>query len=153
MPAVAIDPSVEACIAIVGKINSGKVYTLHVVATYSEELIDSLEEIDGLRVDVTTDESETLTESLDVEDRSSHMLRVWIRSKVENFEPATIEPLKLLVRQIFQQVNNFDSTNGRVRVWSCSNERSQSPDKQMLKSVGLFVTSILLRVEVEAAGE
>lgn len=151
MPAVTIDPSVEACQALVAQINAGTAYTLAVAATYSEQLIDPLEEIDCLRVDVATDDSETLTETLDIEDRTSHMIRVWIRAKVDDQENVTIDPLKKLVRQIFQRVLNFDSSDRRVRAWECDNEVQQSPDKDTLQRLGLFVSSLLLRVEVEAA--
>lgn len=151
MSAVTIDPSVEACVALVDQINAGTAYALDVTALYSEQLIDPLEEINGLRVDVTTDESETLNETLAVEDRTSHKIRVWVRSKVDDFENDTINPLKLLLRQIFHRVLNFNSSDGRVRVWECSNEQVETPDKTMLRNAGLFVTSILLRVEVEAA--
>jgi hypothetical protein len=145
-----IDPSIEACQALVAQINAGTAYALEVTAAYTEQLVDPLEEIDGLRVDVATDDSETLAETLAIEDRTSHLIRVWIRAKVGDFENATIDPLKLLVRQIFQRVNNFNSTNGRVRVWECGIERSESPNKDTLRNAGLFVASILIRAEVEA---
>ena len=151
MSAVTIDPSVEACQALVTQINAGTAYVLAVAATYSEEIIDPLEEVDSLRVDVATDESETLNETLDVENRTSHLIRVWIRSKVDDVENVTINQLKRLVRQIFQRINNFNSTSGRVRVWECDQDLKQNPDKDLLRESGLFVSSILLRVEVEAA--
>lgn len=151
MSAVTIDPSVEACQALVTQINAGTAYVLAVAATYSEEIIDPLEEVDSLRVDVATDESETLSETLDVENRTSHLIRVWIRSKVDDAENVTINQLKRLVRQIFQRVNNFNSSNGRARVWECDQDLKQNPDKDLLRESGLFVSSILLRVEVEAA--
>lgn len=151
MPAVTIDPSIEACQALIARINTGAAYTLQVDAIYSEQLIDPLEEIDVLRVDVCTEESETLEETLAVEDRSSHKIRIWIRNKVNDWENRTIDPLKLLVSQIFQRVNNFDSTNLRVRVYECRNELQETPNKSLLRNAGLFVASILLTVEVEAA--
>ena len=151
MSAVTIDPSIEACQALVAQINAGTAYVLAVAATYSEEIIDPLEEVDSLRVDVATDESETLNETLDVENRTSHLIRVWIRSKVDDVENVTINQLKRLVRQIFQRINNFNSTSGRVRVWECDQDLKQNPDKDLLRESGLFVSSILLRVEVEAA--
>ena len=151
MPAVTIDPSVEACQALVTQINAGTAYVLAVAATYSEEIIDPLEEVDSLRVDVATDESETLNETLDVENRTSHLIRVWIRSKVDDVENVTINQLKRLVGKIFERVNNFDSSNGRARVWECGQDMTQNPDKDLLRESGLFVSSILLRVEVEAA--
>lgn len=151
MSAVTTDPSVESCEALVDQINAGTTYQRDVTAIYSEQLIDPLEEIDGLRIDVTADESETLVETLAVEDRSSHQIRVWIRAKVDDFTSDTINPLKLLVRQVFQQLLDYDSSNGRVKVWECDNVVQETPDKTMLRNAGLFVASILLRVEVEAA--
>lgn len=151
MSAVTTDPSVESCEVLVDQINAGTTYQRDVTAIYSEQLIDPLEEIDGLRIDVTTDESETLVETLAVEDRSSHQIRVWIRAKVDDFTSDTINPLKLLVRQVFQQLLDYDSSNGRVKVWECDNAVQETPDKTMLRNAGLFVASILLRVEVEAA--
>ena len=151
MAAVTIDPSVEACQALVTQINAGTAYTLPVDATYSEQVIDPLEEIDNLRVDVVTEDSETLGETLSVEDRTSHMIRIWIRDKVDDQDNITINGLKLAVRQIFQRVNDFDSSNGRVKVWQCDNDAKESPSKEDLQRAGLFVSSMLLRVEVEAA--
>ena len=151
MPAVTIDPSIEACTRLVQRINSGGAYSLDVHAEYTELLIDPLEEIEELRIDVTTVESETLNETLTVEDRTSHQIRVWIRAKVDDFTNATIDPLKLITRQVFQRVLNYDSTDRRVRVWECANENQEEPIKPTLRNAGLFVASIILRVEVEAA--
>jgi len=148
--AVVIAPSVEAMQAIVARINSAETYCLLVSATYGEHLIDDLEESET-RVDVISDAEEQLEETLDIEDRSSHALRIWIRKKVDSSSNDEINPLKLLTRQIFQRVSNYDTTNGRVKVWECDQESKESPDKGMLRQAGLFVTSILLRVEVEAS--
>lgn len=148
---VAIDPSIEACQVLVARINSGGAYSLPAVAAYSEELIDPLEEITALRVDVCPEGSQTLSELLDGEDRTSHQIRVWVRSKVIAMTPAVIDPLKLLVRQVFQRLDNFDSSDKRVRVWQCDNDQKQNPDKELLVRSGLFVSSIVLRVEVEAS--
>lgn len=151
MPTVTVDPSVEACRALVNRLNTGGAFALDVVATYTEQIIDPLEEIDELRIDVATVESETLSETLAVEDRTSHDIRVWIRAKGNDFTNDTIDPLKLVARQVFQRLNNFDNSTKRVRVWECANENQEAPVKAALRNAGLFVTSILLRVEVEAA--
>lgn len=151
MSVVAIDPSIEACQALVNRINAGTQYRQSVAAQYSEQLIDPLEEIDELRIDVATEESGTLNETLAVEDRSSHSIRVWVRDKVSDQSNDNIDPLKRLVRQVYQQVNDFDSSNGRVKVWECDYDSKQNPDKEALNRLNLFVSSILLRVEVEAA--
>lgn len=148
---VSVDPSVEACQELVARINGGGTYPLPVDAAYSETIIDPLEEITTTRIDVCSEESQTLKEVLKGEGRSSHQIRVWVRSKVDDSENETIDPLKLLVRQVFQRLDNFDSENGRVRVWECDQDQKQSPDKEALRTAGLFVASILLRVEVEAS--
>jgi len=148
--AVTIAPSVEATTAIVDRINAGTVYCLDLRANRLEETVDPLEEVgQDLRVDVVHDQEEQLEETLDVEDRTSHEIRIWIRKKVASVDADELDPLKLIVRQLFQQVNNFDSADGRVKVWQCELEGKQVPDKEILKQSWLFVAVILLRVEVE----
>ena len=73
---VAIAPSVEAMQAIVDRINSGEAYCLDLVANRSETLVDPLEEISELRCDVVSESEEQLVETLDVEDRTSHIIRI-----------------------------------------------------------------------------
>lgn len=151
MAAVTKAPDVEAMSAIVDRINSGDLYEMDGPATYSEEVIDILEDIVDKKVDVVCESMTTLNETLDVEDRTSMAIRVIFRDKVPNVENATIDPLKLLVRRIFQRVNNFDSADGRVKVWECDLDPKEVPIKAILREHGLFVASILLRVEVEAS--
>lgn len=149
---VTIDPSVEACNELVSRINSGTTYTLAVDATYREVMIDPLEEFnEQLRVDVVPGDEQQLHETLDLEDRTSHEIRVWVRSKVDSLDDGRIAALKLLTRQIWQRLNNWDSANRRVRVWECDPEKKEKPDKETLRNAGLFVASIVLRVEVEAS--
>jgi chromatin segregation and condensation protein Rec8/ScpA/Scc1 (kleisin family) len=147
--AVTQSPSTEAMSAIVEQINSGTAYELSVTAAYSETLDDELEDIPDLRVDVLQEEEEQLNETLDVEDRTSHMIRVWIRKRTPTQDE--IDAVKLIVRQIWQRVNNFNSSNGRVKVWECDMDRKEVPNKTILKQSGLFVASMLMRVEVEAS--
>jgi hypothetical protein len=78
-------------------------------------------------------------------------MRIWIRVKVEQFNEEDVEPLKLLTRQIFQQINNFNSSDNRVKVWECDYEQIDKPLKTALLQTGVFVSSILLRVEVETS--
>lgn len=144
-------PADEACAALVTQINAGTAYSLDVTAEYADVLNDNLEEIRGLRVDVVPEEEETLEETLATEDRSSHQIRVTIRSMCDQNNQEDIKALRLIVRQIFQRVNDFDSSNGRVKVWQCDIEGKEVPDKEALRNDGLFKTSILLRVEVEAS--
>ena len=151
MVAVTVAPAVEAMLAIRDRINSGTAYVVELVAEYSELQVDELESVDGLRVDVTSEDEVQLVETLAVEDRTSHNLRIWIRSPLERRDNDEIDPLKLVVRQIYQRVNNYDSADGRVRVWTCDIESKQNPEKPMMNQQGLFVSSITLRAEVEAS--
>jgi hypothetical protein len=147
--AVTQSPSTEAMSAIVEQINSGTAYELSVTAAYSETIDDELEDIPDLRVDVVQEEEEQLNETLDVEDRTSHMIRVWIRKRTPTQDD--IDAVKLIVRQIWQRVNNFNSSNTRVKVWECDMDPKEVPNKTILKQSGLFVASMLMRVEVEAS--
>jgi uncharacterized protein involved in tellurium resistance len=149
--AVTIAPSSEAMSAIVDQINSGGAYDLDVVARYGALLIDPLEEVIGLRVDVVSETEEQLVETLDVEDRSTHQLRVWMRKKVSSVSSDEIDQLKLIFRQIYQRVNNFDSSDGRVKVWDVEIDPIEVPIKSILQQSWLFVASLVLRVEVEVS--
>jgi hypothetical protein len=147
--AVSQAPSTEAMVAIVERINSGTAYALPVRVSYSETIDDYLDDIPDLRVDVCQEEEEQLSETLDVEDRTSHLIRVWVRQRTGTQE--MVDAAKLIVRQVWQRVNNFNSSNGRVKVWECDLDPKEIPDKATLKQTGLFVVSMLLRVEVEAS--
>lgn len=147
--AATIAPSVEAAQAIVDRINAATTYALEVVAQRQELIVDHLEEVNELRVDVVHEEETELEDTLNVEDRTSHEIRIYVRSKVGDMTPDSIDPLKLLTRQIFQQVNNYDASDGRVRVWQCDVEPRQAADKELLRQHGIFVAAIMLRVEVE----
>jgi len=149
--AVTIAPSTEAMQAIVLRINSATTYCLAVVAEYRETLVDPLEEITDLRCDVVSESEEQLVETLATEDRTSHVLRIWLRKKLDNLTPDEMDPLKLLFRQIFQRVNNYDTTDGRVKVWECEVDSKEVPLKDILQQAGLFVASVILRAEVEAS--
>lgn len=149
MAAVTISPSEEALSALVDRINSGTAYALDVIATASDLIIDPLEEITGLRVDVVEESVEQLIDTLAVENRTSHVVRIWIRQKVLIADTEEISRLKLIVSQIFQRVNNFYSASNRVKVWECAYDPGQVPDKSYLNQMGLFLTSIVMRVEVE----
>ena len=147
---ITIDPSIEACQALVTQINAGS-YGTSVTAEYREEQIDPLEGVSTtLLATVVPVDEEQLNETLG-DDRTSHNIRVYIRQKVGSAEPATIDALKLIVRKIWNQLNDFDSVDGRVRVWECDQDAKQKPDKDALKDMGLFLASINLRVEVEAS--
>lgn len=148
---VEIAPSEEAMQALVDRINSGSAYALEVAATSTDKIDESIEELAALAVDVATEEEQQLNETLAVTDRTSHAIRVWIRKKLDQVTPDEVASLKLVARQIFQQINNFDSPDGRVRVWECSYDPTEVPSKDALNTLGLFQATILLRVEVEAS--
>jgi len=149
--AVTISPATEAMQAIVDQINDGGVYDLAVRAKYSEIIIDPLEDITSLRVDVVSETEEQLDETLDIEDRTSHLIRVWIRRKVKPGSQDQIDYLKLLHRQIYQRLNNFDSSDGRVKIWALENDAKECPIKSILQQMGVFAATLVMRVEVEAS--
>ncbi len=146
---VTIAPCDEACEAIVARINSATTYTLPQPAEYLPVVIDQLEEVDGLRVDVVHEFEQDLQETLDIEDRTSHIIRIWIRDKLPDDSIAEVKSRNLIVRQIWQRVNNFHSANGRVKVWDIGKNRGEIPGKLMLVEAGFYKAYIELRVEVE----
>lgn len=148
MASVSISPTTEAMQAICNRINSGDAYCLPIRADLAEVLIDPAEEITALRCDVVSDGDEQLHETIALEDNTSHQIRVWIRCKVTDLTADTIEPLKLIVRQVFQRLNNFRSSDGRVMVFDSDIESKQTPDKAILATNRIFVAVINLRVEV-----
>ena len=148
MPALTVAPAAEACQAIVALLNDGNPFALASPATYSRELIDPLEEIDGLRIDVESIDETQQERTLAIEDPTSHTLRVWIRAKITPTD--TVDALALVVRQVFKLVNDFDSSDGRVRVWSADADPKDCPDKPSLRERQTFIAFLTLRVEVEA---
>ena len=146
--AVTIAPATEAAEAIVARLNSGTAYCLDVRAEHTPQIVDALENLTELRCDVCTETEEQLNETLDVEDRTSHVLTIWVRSKVSETSGDEIDALKLLVRQIFQRVNNYDTTDRRVMVWDCDLATKENPDKEFMRQHGVFISAIQLRVEV-----
>lgn len=150
MPAT-IAPSTEACEAIRDRINSGGAYTLAVNATIAEQFSDDQQAMTELMVDVVALDSEQLIETLAVEDRSTHEIGIEIRRKLDSDSQSLVDEMKLIVHQIFQRLNNFDSSNGRVKVWECANVNSENPNKELLCESLIFRSRIVLRVEVESS--
>lgn len=148
---VSTDPAAEACAALVTRINSGGAYTLPTAAAYSRVEINPLEEISTLRVDVAPVEEEQLHITLDGEDPTSHKIAIWVRDKVADMTNTTLDALALIVRQIYQRVNNYTVSGGRVKVWEVDKATHLVPDKEILRQHGLFVATIILRVQVEAS--
>jgi len=147
---VTIAPSTEACLALVDRINSGTAYALACVAKYSDVEIDASEEVDALRVDVLESDAVQLNETLATDDRTSHLITVWIRDRLPDANQFEIDQRNLLVRQIYERVNDFDSADGRVKVWEVDKSSRLLPDKALLRTAKMFVASVVLRVEVEA---
>lgn len=148
---VSIDPLDEACQALVTRINSAITYTLDQPATYTHEIIDILDEVDTTRVDVCPEGSGELQETLDVEDCSSHLIRVWVRARLTDMLAATTAPLNLLTRKIFQRLNEYVTTDRRVRVYDCGKDRAERPGKMVLVKDLFYRAYIEMRVEVEAS--
>ncbi len=157
MTAVSIDPGDEAAAAIVARINSATTYTLPQACDYYYQAVDTEDdEIFRLRVDVVLQDQTQLNETLDIEDRSSHFLIIWVRDKLPNIPKEAIAERMLILRKIFQRVNNYNTANGRVKVWDCGYtdttdpNREENPNKQLLLQNNFFKGFIKLRVEVEA---
>ena len=149
---ITIDPSIEACQALVERINSGSYCIAFQDAEYLEEIIDPLENITNhVSVSVVPVTEEQLNETLAVTDATSHEIRVYVRSKLSNIEPRAIDDLKKFTTQIRERCNDYDTSDNRVRVWGCDEDAKQKPDKDALKERGVFVASIILRVEVGAS--
>jgi hypothetical protein len=146
---VTTSPSDEACHAIVDRINTGTGYSLPSAATYSYQLNETLESSSRLQIDVIHIEQETLVETLDTEDRTSHQIEVWIRKQLRAGTAEEISELNLIARKIFQRINNY--TGSRVKVWDCDFNSQQMPEKQKLRESLLYSATIPVRVEVEAS--
>lgn len=146
---VTVAPDAEACQALVARINSGDAYALAVDAKYGWVDIDVAEEIGSLRVDVVAEDSQQLIETLAIEDRTRHRIAIHIRNKLHSLEPSEIAAMSLLVRQIFQRVDDYNSPDGRVRVWKVDEATQMTPDKTRLYQNRLFVAKVILQVEVE----
>ncbi len=143
-------PADEACLSLVDRINEGTgTYALNLLATYERVAVDRAEEVSGLRVDVLHESEQDLNETLDVEQRTSHEISVYIREKLPDLQPETLAARALVVRQIFQRVNQFNSSDQRVKVWDCNRDKRMDPDKNLLRKLRMFVARIVLRVEVE----
>lgn len=148
---ITIDPSIEACQALVARINAGS-YGASVSADYTEEQIEPLENIgSALLVTVVPVDEQQLNETIATEDRTSHSISIYVRQKLNGISPQYVDPLQLITRRIWSQVNNFDTADNRVRVWECDFDKKAKPDKFALKNEGIYLATINLRVEVEAS--
>jgi hypothetical protein len=144
-----LSPSTEACEAIRDRINSGTDYTLEVRAEVRDEITEDLKDLRQLRVDVCQESEEQLFETIDLQDNTSHVIRVWIRKKLDTTTQDELEQLKLLKRQIELRLLNYATADWRVRVWEVSNAQAPVAERDMLHQDRSFVTGILLRVEVK----
>ena len=142
-------PSTEALQAIAARINAGTAYTLDVKAEARELAVDPLEEVTELRVDVCHESEQQLFERID-DEGTEHTLRIWIRKKVAALSADELNPLRLLCRQILQQVDQYDTQDRRVCVWQSGFESQEVVDRTMLYQQRIFVASVILRVRVVA---
>ena len=142
-------PSTEAVNAIVARINAGTTYNLDLKAEARELIIDPTEEVTELRVDVCHESEQQLFETLDSVDNTQHAIRIWIRKKVADITPQELNPLRLLCRQILRQVDQYVTTDWRVRVWQAGFETQEVADKAVLYSQRMFVASISCEVRVK----
>jgi hypothetical protein len=142
-------PSTEAVNAIVARINAGTTYNLDLKAEARELIIDPTEEVTELRVDVCHESEQQLFETLDAVDNTQHAIRIWVRKKVADITPQELNPLRLLCRQILRQVDQYVTTDWRVRVWQAGFETQEVADKAVLYSQRMFVASISCEVQVK----
>lgn len=142
-------PSLEAAEAIKARLETGGAYVLESTVRVGE-LFDDRHEVDLIRmqVDVIPETEVQLEETLDLEDRTEHFVRVNIRKRVPSHDSTNVAALKLIVRQIWQHLNQYKTS--RVTVWSVAAESLEVPRKAELRQ-GIFATSLLLRCEVEAS--
>ncbi len=146
--ALTIDPGDEAATAIVAWINASIAYTLPSPAVYSVEVVDAQQTVDAFRVDVTVETDQQPQETLDVSEQTSHILRVWLRDKLENGSAAAVMSRKLLTRKLFNRVKDFISTDRRLIVWDCGKDKEESPGKQWVVKNGMYISFFELRVTV-----
>ncbi len=142
-------PSTEAVNAIVARINAGTTYNLDLKAEARELIVDPTEEVTELRVDVCHESEQQLFETLDAVDNTQHAIRIWVRKKVADITPQELNPLRLLCRQILRQVDQYVTTDWRVRVWQAGFETQEVADKAVLYSQRMFVASISCEVQVK----
>ena len=142
-------PSTEAVNTIVARINAGTTYNLDLKAEARELIVDPTEEVTELRVDVCHESEQQLFETLDAVDNMQHAIRIWVRKKVADITPQELNPLRLLCRQILRQVDQYVTTDWRVRVWQAGFETQEVADKAVLYSQRMFVASISCEVQVK----
>lgn len=142
-------PSTEAVNVIVARINAGTTYNLDLKAEARELIVDPTEEVTELRVDVCHESEQQLFETLDAVDNTQHAIRIWVRKKVADITPQELNPLRLLCRQILRQVDQYVTTDWRVRVWQAGFETQEVADKAVLYSQRMFVASISCEVQVK----
>jgi hypothetical protein len=100
-------------------------------------------------VDVCHESEQQLFETLDAVDNTQHAIRIWVRKKVADITPQELNPLRLLCRQILRQVDQYVTTDWRVRVWQAGFETQEVADKAVLYSQRMFVASISCEVQVK----
>lgn len=143
-------PEDEAVAAIVARINAGTSYTLPTPASSVEFLRIHNEDVSDLAVYVYSDGEQKVSETLNPsEDRTLLVIRVAIMKKVTDQLSATIAPLKLIVAQISQWLDIYDSS--RVKVWGVDQEFDKKPTPEVLDQSKVFFATIAVRCTVEPA--
>lgn len=144
-----VSPSTEACEVVRDRINSATDFELEVKAEVAEEVTDDLQDLRQLRVDVVHESEEQLYETIDLQDNTSHAVRVWVRKKLETTTQDELEQLKLLKRRIALRLKNFVSADWRVRVWDVDLGQAPVMARDNLHQDRAFIASVLCRVEVK----
>lgn len=147
--AVTQSPADEACTAVVDRINASVLLPLDVEAKFQSEVIDQLEKQKELRIDVVHESEIQLEDTLETEDRTSHSVLVWIRKPCKGTYSAAVEALRLVARQVYQQLNNHLTGDARVRVREVSFDENENPQRQPLRELGMFISVVRCRVEVK----
>lgn len=143
-----IAPSIEACEEITAKINA----TLETAdnaypAKFRFVNEEALEDISTkARIDVVHVSETDQEDTLDVMNRTAHVVHVVVRRKVQNQDERAAAAL--LFQKIRERLNNFDSDDLRVRVMRCRAINDSSGSADMIRMSGLFVAKLELRIEV-----
>lgn len=147
---LSIAPSDEALIAITNWINGATYDPATQTATYGYEYSpEALEISSAIQVFVLHESEKLLDETLDVYDRTSHQLRVFVTARPADASVGVTGELAKVRSQIMRRLAAF-TFDGRVQIWELDEEDS-NPDRDVTKQIGLFQETIPLRVEVEAS--
>lgn len=143
-----IAPSKEACVALMEFIQSIEFATPPQSVDWGYQLPQDLSEITGVQVFVLHIQEETLADSLDEHDPTSHTIHVYVRAQLEALTNELQAELLLLANQIGRALESFISDDRRVCVMECDGE-PENPEQSLSTQLTLFQRFIPLVVEVE----